>query len=27
TMSPKDNKPKKTQKDSMTLLPCFYFVE
>ncbi|MCJ8740452.1 hypothetical protein PDJAM_G00059350 [Pangasius djambal] len=27
TMSPKDNKPKKPPKDSMTLLPCFYFVE
>ncbi|KAM9468697.1 phospholipid phosphatase-related protein type 3a [Clarias gariepinus] len=27
TMSPKDSKPKKPPKDSMTLLPCFYFVE
>ncbi|XP_062872906.1 phospholipid phosphatase-related protein type 3a [Trichomycterus rosablanca] len=27
TMSPKDNKAKKAPKDSVTLLPCFYFVE
>ncbi|XP_060744738.1 phospholipid phosphatase-related protein type 3a [Tachysurus vachellii] len=26
-MSPKDNKPKKPPKHSMSLLPCFYFVE